>query len=202
MSSARRPHGGSAGGAGKPNDKAREEARRAAMQKALQTKQLQEQALTTLPRRKLYLVLHLRKDPPEANDFHWGLYYHKGQAGGTKYHVKNMSGGWIPDHAATGGLFKSNFLCVVIRIGTIPEDKEQQLDQLVRKYDGNLNATSGMTCRVWVMKVLELLEKDKLVECPSLTALETECFNFGNQHMVAAARSEHPRPVVVSTKCH
>lgn len=179
----------------------RDAAREAAWAKALRIKQLQKQALENLPRSKLYIILHLRGDPPSANDFHWGFYYHRNISGGTKYHVTNLNSGWIADHGATGGVFKSNFLCVVIQVASVPANKEQQLDQVMRRYDGNLNGIPNITCRVWVMEIMALLVQQGFVVCSDLPGLQTECFNFGNHYMSSAARNDQPRPVVVATKC-
>jgi hypothetical protein len=205
-----KPHHSSTDGSGKlkpistqgaKEKAAREAAREAARAHALRIKQLQENALKNLPRKKLYIVLYLRSDPPIHSDFHWGFYYHKESTGGTKYHVKNIGSGWVPDHGPTGGVFKSNFLCVVIEIATIPPNKEQLLDQLMKTYDHNLNDTQGITCRVWVMKILALLVQHGLAACSDLPGLQAECFNFGNQHMATAVSNDQPRPVVVSIKC-
>lgn len=116
-----------------------------ARERALQIKRAQEQALVSLPQRHLYIILWIRRDPPITNDFHWGFYYHKNASGGTKYHMRNVGGGWLPDHGPTGGVFKSNFLCVLVQIASIPADEEQRLDQLMRTYDSNVNSIPGVT---------------------------------------------------------
>jgi hypothetical protein len=85
-----------------------------ARERALQIKRAQEQALASLPQRHLYIVLWIRRDPPITNDFHWEFYYHKNASGGTKYHMRNVGGGWLPDLGPTGGVFKSNFLCILV----------------------------------------------------------------------------------------
>lgn len=172
-----------------------------AKERALRIKQLQEEALEKLPAPKLYVVLFLRNDPPTANNFHWGFYYHQHKRGGTKYHMRNVNNGWMPDHATTGGVFKSNFLCVIIQIGTIPGDKEQQLDQTMRTYDANANDIPGITCRVWIFKILALLVQCGLVRCDNLQTLQEECLAFGNQYMNDAAKNNQPRPFVVSRHC-
>ncbi|RMD41076.1 hypothetical protein DV735_g4052, partial [Chaetothyriales sp. CBS 134920] len=118
-----------------------------AREQALWIKKVQEEALKSLPQHKLYIGLWIRNDPPLPNDFHWGLYYHQDINGGMKYHIKGLGGGWIADHGRTGGVFKSQFLCVLIQIGSIPAEKEARFDQLARSYDGSINTTPGITCR-------------------------------------------------------
>lgn len=81
-----------------------------ARERALAIKKSQEDALARLPLNTLYIVLDIRSDPPQPNDFHWGYYFHTSPRGGSKYHMRNLGGGWIPDHGETGGVFKSNFL--------------------------------------------------------------------------------------------
>ena len=168
---------------------------------ALQIKRLQEQALRDLPPRKLHIVLWIRNDPPSANDFHWGFYYHKTEDGGTKYHMKNLGSGWIADHGPTGGVFKSQFLCVLVEIGTISADNEGQLDQIMRSLDSSANTTPGFTCRVWIFTLLPLLIQLDLLRCSDLAALEQECFSFGNECMISASKNNQPRPVRVSRRC-
>jgi hypothetical protein len=82
----------------------------------------------------------------------------------------------------TGGVFKSNFLCVLVQIASIPADEEQRLDQLMRTYDGNVNSIPGVACRVWLFRILEVLVQGGLVRCADLQALEAECMDCGNQH--------------------
>lgn len=45
----------------------------------------------------------------------------------------------MPDHGPTGGVFKSNFLCVLIQVGTIPEAARNTLDQTMRSHDSDVN---------------------------------------------------------------
>lgn len=174
---------------------------KAAREGALRIKHLQESSLVALPQRKLYIVLWIRRDPPIANDFHWAFYYHKTATGGTKYHMKNLGGGWIADHGSTGGVFKSQFLCVLVEIGSIPADKEGTLDQIIRSRDCSANTTPGFTCRVWVFVILPLLVQFGLLRCNDLADLQQEYFDFGNAHMNSAASNDQPRPVEVSSRC-
>lgn len=164
-------------------------------------KQAQEEALESLPQRKLYINMYIRDDPPAANDFHWSFYYHKTNRGGIKYHLKNLGGGWITDHGWTGGVMKSQFLCVLVQIASIAADEEQRLDRIMRTYDGSANDIADVTCRVWLVEILQHLVQEKLVECNDLQSLLAECFAFGNQYMTDAAANRQPRPVVVSTHC-
>ncbi|KKY27214.1 hypothetical protein UCRPC4_g01197 [Phaeomoniella chlamydospora] len=200
--SKKRPGSGSSAGpenSSKPTITA--EQQKVIMQKRIQIKQAQEEALERLPLRKLYIVLWIRNDPPEQNDFHWGFYYHKTAAGGAKYHIKELSSGWITDHGTTGGVMKSLFLCVLIEIGTISESSEATFDQIVRTYDRTLNTIQGLTCRVWVMKIIPLLVRQGLLRCNDVKALQAECMNFGNRYARSAAAAEQPRPIMVATTC-
>lgn len=116
-----------------------------AKERASAIKKTQEEALTRLPLNALYIVLYIRSDPPQPNDFHWGYYFHTGPQGGYKYHMRNLGGGWIPDHGKTGGVFKSNFLCVLIQIATVPQGKHGQLDQIMKSRDHDVNSIPGVT---------------------------------------------------------
>lgn len=174
---------------------------KAAREIGLRTKQLQESAQSALPQRKLYILLYIRSDPPISNDFHWGFYYHKSAAGGTKYHMRNLGAGWIAEHGSNGGVFKSQLLCVLVEIGSIPSDKEGTLDQIMRSVDGSANTIPGLTCRVWVFTILPLLIQAGLLRCNDLAGLQQECFNYGNSEMTSAASNEQPRSVSISSRC-
>ena len=162
---------------------------------------MQEAALTALPQRKLYIGLWLRDITPQPNNFHWGFYYHTHELSGTEYHVKNMSRGWIADHAPTGGVFKSLFLCVLIEIGSIPVEKEIELDRIMRSYDDTINSILKVTCRIWMSTVLRDLIHAGLLRCDDLDALQQECFDFGNAHTMSAVDNNQPRPVMISSTC-
>lgn len=134
------------------------------------------------------------------NDFHWGYYLHNSSEGGVKYHVKNLGSGWIA--GKTNGVFKSNFLCVLIQIASVPQAKHGQLDQIMRAHDSNLNSMENISCRVWLMTGLRALVQNDIVQCSNPDELEKECFDFGNQFSTAAAENDQPRPVVKSKFCN
>lgn len=164
-------------------------------------KRRQEEALANLPQNALFIVLWIRSDPPRQNDFHWGYYFHTGPQGGVKYHMKNIGGGWIADHGPTGGVFKSNFLCVLIQVATLPQTARNTLDELMRSRDADVNMIPGVTCRVWLMKILQKLIQNGIVRCSNPDALQQECMSFGNQYGPGAAINQQPRPVVRSKFC-
>nr|KMM72953.1 hypothetical protein CPAG_09243 [Coccidioides posadasii RMSCC 3488] len=72
-----------------------------ARERASIIKKAQEDALARLPLNTLFIVLYIRSDPPQSNDFHWGYYFHTSAQGGLKYHMRNLGGGWFPDHGPT-----------------------------------------------------------------------------------------------------
>lgn len=166
----------------------------------LQIKQLQESALATLPKQQLYIGLWIRGDPPVLNDFHWAFYHHPTIGAGTKYHIKNLGDGWVADHQSAHGVFKDLFLCVLIAIGTIPEQKQELLEQTMSTYDNELESTR-FTCRTWLFEIMTLLVKAEILRCDSLEDLQRECYYIGNQFKDAAAKNEQPRPVVYSRYC-
>ncbi|KKK20528.1 hypothetical protein P175DRAFT_0504931 [Aspergillus ochraceoroseus IBT 24754] len=170
-------------------------------ERALIIKKAQEDALARLPLNTLFIVLHIRSDPPQPNDFHWGYYFHTSAQGGSKYHMRNLGGGWIPDHGPTGGAFKSNFLCVLIEITNVPHVKHGLLDQIMRSRDGDVNSIPGITCRVWLMVILRELIRQGIVRCSNIDGLQQECMTFGNQYSQGAANNTQPRPVVRSALC-
>lgn len=96
---------------------------------------------------------------------------------------------------------KSQFLCVLIEIGSIPADQEGTLDQIMRSLDGSANSIPGFTCRVWVLRILSLLIQVELLCCNDLSGLQEDYLNLGNACMVTAADNDQPRPVKVSSRC-
>lgn len=165
-------------------------------------RRLQDLALASLPVRGLFIVLWIRSDPPGPNDFHWGLYFHRsGTDGGTKYHITNLSRGWINDHGSTKGVFKSSFLCVLIQIATIPLQAVVQMDGIARSKDRELNQIPGLTCRVWVMQIIAILRANSLVKCGDINALQNEIFQIGNRYRFGAINNDQPRPVTRSQLC-
>ncbi|KAF2245032.1 hypothetical protein BU26DRAFT_522721 [Trematosphaeria pertusa] len=160
-------------------------------------------SLSNLQVNGLYVILFLRTSPHTPNNFHWGLYLH-GDAtqGGTKYHIKQQGSGWIADHGKTAGVFKSFLLVGLFQIATIPTGWKGHADQQFRTYDSSLNSSPNITCRVWLLWVLALLQKEvngyKLLKCADLSALEAEIIAWGNENAASADLNLQPRPVAVS----
>ncbi|RAH80679.1 hypothetical protein BO86DRAFT_121756 [Aspergillus japonicus CBS 114.51] len=153
----------------------------------------------------LYILLFIRSHPPVSNNFHWGLYFHRNpDTGGTKYHIKQQGSGWIAAHGPTAGVFKSFLLVGLFRIADIPAGLESHLDKTMKAYDNRLNSP-GITCRVWVLWVLALLQKPisgkVILRCDNLHSLEAEAKDWGNANAAGAARNDQPRPLATSTLC-
>ena len=168
-------------------------------------RRVQEEALNSLPPQTLYIVMFTRNSPPVPGNFHWNFYYHRGGGRpGNKYNVKDIGADatWIADHAPSSSVFKSQFLCVLVRIASIPEDKEALLDRVARSFDDRLNQIEGMRCRLWTFLVVEQLVKNGLVHCEDVDALREECVAVGNERQDDADRNVQPRPVVVSALAH
>ena len=94
------------------------------------------------------------------------------------------------------------FLAVVIKIAQLPVESIDQLDGIMRTYNQSLNTMDGLICRVWVMKIVELLMKAGLVKCASAEELEAECKGLGNGYSEDCTNCKQPRPVVVSSICN
>lgn len=181
-------------------------------EKALSIKKSQEQALSLLLPNALYIALYIRSDPPNANDFHWAFYHHHhhhNSQGGTKHDAENHSGGWQVQHAPTGCIFKTLFLCVLIHIADIPDSRTAELETVLRERDADVNDIDAVTCRVWLKGVLERLEQEGIVRCEGRgqrlglglglgDQVQEEAFAIGNGFMDDAARNVQPRPVVKS----
>lgn len=163
----------------------------------------------TLKPNSLYILLFIRDSPPRPNDFHWALYLHRDPAsGGTKYHIKSEGSGWIADHGDAVAVMKSFLLVGAFRIADVPEDSNEHVDRTVRTYDDRLNtAVPGITCRVWLLRVLELLrgveggDGGRVLRCEDVGALEGEVMRWGNENASSADLNVQPRPVADSVLC-
>lgn len=169
-------------------------------ERTLASKRAQEEALSRLPPYELFIVLYIRSSPPTRDDFHWSYYFHK-TSGGFEYQVMNLNNRWIPDHGRTGGVLKANFLCVLIQIASIPQAKRDLLDETIRSRDKDITSNPGVTCRVWLMTILQRLIELGIVQCNDYNALEQECIAIGNEFSAGAAANNQPRPVVRSRVC-
>lgn len=164
-------------------------------------------SLGTLNPNGLYILLFIRDDPPEPDNFHWALYIHHGaQQGGTKYHITNISQGqaWIPAHEDTHAVMKEFLLVGLFRIADVPTGQNGRVDRIIRCFDDTLN-TPEMTCRVWILMVLTVLQRPvdgrRILECDDLLALEREVKDWGNENSMGAANNEQPRPIAYSSLC-
>ncbi|RAH65209.1 uncharacterized protein BO66DRAFT_443199 [Aspergillus aculeatinus CBS 121060] len=158
-------------------------------------------SLADLQPNRLYILLFIRHHPPIPNDFHWGLYFHRdSRRGGTKYHIKQQGSGWISAHGPTSGVFKSFLLVGLFGIADVPGGWEDALDQTIRTYDHQLNQPAT-TCRVWLFRVLALLQNAHVLKCTSLEELEAEAKSWGNAHASDAADNLQPRPFANSSLC-
>ncbi|KAJ5242779.1 uncharacterized protein N7469_001106 [Penicillium citrinum] len=153
----------------------------------------------------LYVLLFNRNDPPIVNDYHWALYLHENPTtGGTKYHIKTVGPGWIPDHGSTVAIMKQFLLVGLFRIADVPEELYPHLDRTFRSQDANLNHPT-QTCRVWLLHLLSQLQRPvdgkTIIECDDLSALQQEILDWGNLHAMSAAANEQPRPIGASNLC-
>lgn len=72
----------------------------------------------------------------------------------------------------------------------------------MRERDGDLNEIPAVTCRVWLLVVLERLIGMGVVRCEGgVQGVERECLGFGNEFMEEAAGNVQPRPVVRAGGC-
>ncbi|KAF2759040.1 hypothetical protein EJ05DRAFT_475269 [Pseudovirgaria hyperparasitica] len=158
----------------------------------------------------IYIMLFLRSDVPERDNFHWALYHHHdpetatgGGGGGHKYHIKGSKDSWLADHGHTQGVLKAFLLVGLFHICTVPAGLETHVDTTLRQYDGVLNDDPAITCRVWLLRVLAKLQEPVSVKgnagCRILSAdmarLEREALDFGNLHAQSAIENLQPRPI-------
>lgn len=153
----------------------------------------------------LFIVLWTLDNPPKKDIFHWGLYFHTSPQKGRKYHIVNNVPNneyiWIPDHGETSGVFKFKNLCVLIQIADLSLEKVNVVDKVIRSMDTELYQYPGITCRLWVMSIVDILSQLGLIKCPNLDDLEAECKTIGNNHHIDVIQMNQPRSVVRSQVC-
>lgn len=165
-------------------------------------KQKQHDVILALPRGGLYIGLFFLNSPGQPNRFHWGFYLHTGETTGVRHEIHDSNGFWQPRHVEVAHAFKLMCLTVFVKIGQIAERDWDRFDQITKTYDGVLNDTPGITCRVWLLMVMKLLAESGIVHLNgSVDDLEAECWSFGNQYYESAEANQQPRPTVISTVC-
>lgn len=170
----------------------------AGKQRAATAKAIAEQQ-SALPPGGLFIALYIREDPPKKDDFHWAFYVHTGPSTGMKYHATGSPNTWMASHGSSSNVLKEFLLCVLVEVGRVSPNRLDELDQIMKTHDDELNAIPGLTCRVWIWMIVEkLMERAILQNSGSLDELEHECKAFGNIFSAGASRNEQPRPVVKS----
>ncbi|OQE17338.1 hypothetical protein PENSTE_c021G09850 [Penicillium steckii] len=161
-----------------------------------------QQYLSRLTPYGLYIVLWANDRPPQKYRFHWGLYFHTSPTQGLKYHIVNDDeDAWKAAHGETRGVFKSLQLCALVHIATIQPDARDDVDHIIKSLDGELNEYPGITCRVWVMMIVQLLACRRFLYCPLADDLEYECMEIGNCCQIDVITGRQPRSVIKSQVC-
>lgn len=124
-----------------------------------------------------------------------------------KYDVENINGAWMTGHTRTGNIFKNGFLCVLIQIYALGngDAEKSTVDLGIRSLDDKVNEIPDVTCRVWLLVILDKMVKEGILrfgEDPQdMNVLEKECLEIGNGFMDEAVANKQPRPLVVSKFC-
>lgn len=172
-----------------------------------------------LQENSIYILVYVRNDPHVPDNFHWTFYHHRNPlTGGVKYHIRNEGDGWMPGHGPIVAISKEFLLVGLMRVADVPAGVDHAaVDGIMKTFDDELN-TPGQTCRVWLLRVLELLRRPVLgssscstagagsaagaavptLRCDDVAALEAEVMAWGNQHAQSAIDNVQPRPVSAS----
>ncbi|CAI7574984.1 unnamed protein product [Penicillium viridicatum] len=155
----------------------------------------------------LYVILQARQEPPEPNEFYWGLYLHSDSVGGMAYHVVDTGSGLRPEHEYTGGIFNTPLLTGLFRIADITRPLHPFVDRIIRSYDSSLNCPGrSSNSKFWVLNVLALLIQPTAtgwlpVNCHNLPILEQEIRDWGNRMSQGRCIHQRPKPIGSSTIC-
>lgn len=155
----------------------------------------------------LYVFLLAKEEPPELNDFYWGLYLRAEAAGGMVYHIKDTGAGHQPEHGFTSEILNFHLLVGLFRIADINIPWHSTVDRIIRTYDKSLNCPGRSTsCKFWVLNVLALLIQPtatgyQIVNCQNLPILEQEIRDWGNRMSRGKTWEQKPRPIGSSKIC-
>lgn len=148
----------------------------------------------------LYVLLYMRGEDA-SNGFHWALYLHLDsdsdtgrRQGGLKYHIRDVGQGWMTDHVSTLGVHNELFLIGAVGIARVPKTRREDLDRLVKQDDAELLTIPVLTCRTWVLRVLDRLHDAGLVQ-ESSEEVEKRAKAFAVEHFGSALLAQQPRPV-------
>ena len=118
----------------------------------------------------------------------------------------------MPGHESVAAIWKEFLLVGLFRIAEPPCGVDHEaVDRIMRTFDHDLN-TVGLTCRVWVRWVLEVMRQPVLdsPSCPTVpphvpiirfddvVALEAEAMAWGNERAQSTIDNVQPRPVGAS----
>lgn len=115
-------------------------------------------------------------------------------------HIINEGNGWIATHGTIAEIFKEFLFLELLPIVTVPVGKEDELDSILRVYDGKLNHYEVITCRVWLWMVLRRLQYKpentvQTLKCSKLEKLTKEAVKLENFHPRGIAMNEQRRPL-------
>lgn len=155
----------------------------------------------------LYVFLLAKDEPPEPDEFYWGLYLRADTTGGMVYRIKDKGSGYQPEHGFTAGILNFHLLVGLYRIADISTPWHPTVDRIIRTYDSSLNHPGRSTsCKFWVLNVLALLIRPtatgyQIVNCHNLPILEQEIRDWGNRMSQGRIWEQKPRPIGSSKIC-
>lgn len=172
------------------------ERQRAAREKGLRIKQLQKSAQAALPQHKLYINLYIRSYPPCCKRLPLGILSRQDSIWRDK--VPHQETRWWKDCWSWEQWWR-------VQVTTplrLDRDWKHSCKQRREAWPNHEipRWISGVTCRVWVLRIIPLLIQAGLLRCNDLAGLQ-ECFDYGNACMNTAAANFQPRPVRVSSRC-
>lgn len=140
----------------------------------------------------LHVLLFLRQD---RGSYHWALYHNHSSRRGWTYEIRNVGsdGLWMADHVSTWSVHKRLFLVGAYTVGPVAADRHETVHRIASSMDDELNVIPGLTCRVWLLRVLELLDTAGVVAVPS--DIEDKVKAFGEANWDSASSAVKPRPI-------
>lgn len=138
-----------------------------------------------------YGVYVLLTRQPTDGKYHWGLYIPFDARSGMRAHTVNrlnpINGRfWMLEHGRTDTTATSTRLVLALKVGSVNGWTYNTFQRVVAK-DEMMAESKGdeeeFTCRVYVLRVLRELHREKVINCPDVEAVEQEAIDLANGHV-------------------
>ena len=118
----------------------------------------------------LYVLL---SEQEVSNRWHWALYLHRGPSQGWTFHITRPTGFWFYDYRTSESVIYSDEVITALKIAVIDPDMHTILrDRLAQVPLEDTRRFGVLTCRTWLLQVLEKLDNEGHISITLGSAVE------------------------------